>query len=59
MWLKACSNYKSVLNKVKPKQDKYSEVSVVLKKAKDALKEKTDELDKVKAKVAKLESDCQ
>ena len=59
MWLKACSNYKFVLNKIKPMQDKHAEVSIVLNKAKSELKEKTDELDAVKAKVAKLEADCQ
>lgn len=57
-WVLALDKYAYVLKKVAPKQEKYEEVSKVLKKAKDALSVKQAELKEVTDKVAALEAAC-
>jgi dynein heavy chain, axonemal len=57
-WVLALDKYAYVLKKVAPKQEKYEEVSKVLKQAKDALAIKQAELKEVTDKVAALEAAC-
>jgi hypothetical protein len=57
-WASALSEYAIVVKDVAPKEAKYAEVSAVLNKAQAELKVKTDEVDAINAKVAKLEAEA-
>ena len=58
MWVKAMDNYARISKEVEPRKKKVAELTAKLDVKNRELKVKQDELNKIKAKVQKLQKEC-
>ena len=58
MWVKAMDNYAKISKEVEPRKKKVAELTAKLDVKNRELKVKQDELNKIKAKVQKLQKEC-